>query len=79
MRCKICGQSGVDGAYDQYGDFVCVDCWADGEAYMEGRHAEILSPVPGFDYSGLDTKKILHAFNHEEDNGSIETEKEEKE
>ena len=25
MRCKICGQGGVDGAIDQYGDFICVE------------------------------------------------------
>jgi len=70
MRCKICGQSGVDGAYDQYGDFVCIDCFATGEAYMSGLHAEMLAPVPGFNYPGLAQREeeILRAWNHEDGN-----------
>lgn len=39
MRCVICGQGGVDGATDGGGDYVCVDCWASGEAAHQGREA----------------------------------------
>jgi len=53
----------VDGAIDQFGDFVCVDCFAIGEAKLAGRKAEVTAPVPGFDYSGLDFKKIRDAWN----------------
>jgi len=63
MGCVICGQKNVDGAIDQHGDFVCVDCFATGEASMAGRKAEVLAPVPGYDYSGLNHRKILDAYN----------------
>ncbi|MCL6615833.1 MAG: hypothetical protein K6T39_01690 [Anoxybacillus ayderensis] len=39
MRCVICGQGYVDGAIDSFGDYVCVDCWANGEAEYQGREA----------------------------------------
>lgn len=45
MGCAICGQRNVDGAMDNFGDYVCVDCWASGEAAMEGRHAETFVPA----------------------------------
>lgn len=42
----MCGQRNVDGAIDQHGDFVCVDCFATGEAQLSGRMAAALSPAP---------------------------------
>ena len=63
MKCVLCEQRNVDGAMDQCGDFVCVDCWATGEAKFSGRKAKVLSPVPGYDYSGLDYAKSLEAYN----------------
>lgn len=45
MGCVICGQSNVDGAMDNFGDYVCVDCWANGEAAFEGRVAEAFVPA----------------------------------
>lgn len=63
MKCVLCGQKNVDGAIDQFGDFVCVDCFALGEAKLAGRTAKILAPVPGYDYSSLDHQKILDAYN----------------
>jgi hypothetical protein len=62
-KCILCGQRNVDGAIDQYGDFICVDCWALGDAKMNGRTAKTLAPVPGFDYSGLNYGKILDCYN----------------
>lgn len=44
-RCAICGSSGYDGAIDDGGDYVCVDCWANGEAALDGRHAEAFVPA----------------------------------
>lgn len=66
MGCVLCGQSYVDGAIDQMGDFVCVDCFANGEAHFNGREAEIIAPVPGYDYSGIDHQKVLDAYNGKE-------------
>ena len=63
MKCAICGQRNVDGATDQFGDFVCVDCFATGEAKFAGREAKTLAPVPGYDYSGQNHREILDAFN----------------
>jgi hypothetical protein len=63
MKCVLCGQKNVDGAIDQFGDFVCVDCFALGEAQYAGREAKILAPVPGYDYSSLNHQKILDAYN----------------
>jgi hypothetical protein len=63
MKCVLCGQENVDGAIDQFGDFVCVDCWALGEAQYVGCKAKILAPVPGYDYSSLNHQKILDAYN----------------
>lgn len=63
MKCDICGQRNIDGAIDQFGDFVCVDCFATGEAKFAGRKAEVLSPVPGYDYSGIDFNKVKDAYN----------------
>lgn len=47
MRCELCGQRDVDGAIDNTGSFVCIDCWADGSAQCEGRIAEVATPVQG--------------------------------
>ncbi len=63
MKCVLCGQKNVDGAVDQFGDFVCVDCFATGDAAVAGRVAKVLAPVPGYDYSGLNHQKILDAYN----------------
>ena len=64
MRCCVlCGQRNVDGAIDQFDDFVCVDCFAEGEAQFHGRKAKVLAPVPGYDYSGIDHNKTLNAWN----------------
>jgi hypothetical protein len=45
MRCAICGQGYVDGAFDDFGDYVCVDCWANGEAEYQGRYATEFVPA----------------------------------
>jgi len=45
MGCAICGQRNVDGAIDDFGDYICVDCWATGEAAMEGRRAVSFVPA----------------------------------
>ncbi len=63
MKCTICGQRNVDGAIDQNGEFVCVDCFADGSAKFSGRKAEAMAPVPGFDYSSINHKKTLESWN----------------
>lgn len=63
MGCVICGQRNVDGAIDQCGNFVCVDCFATGEAKYHGRRAEVICPVPGYDYSGLNFSQIRDAWN----------------
>jgi len=47
-KCALCGQKNVDGAIDQFGDFICVDCLALGEARFAGRKAKVLTPVPGY-------------------------------
>ena len=47
MRCILCGQRNLDGAIDNIGDFVCVDCWYDGTAHHEGREARLAAPVEG--------------------------------
>jgi len=62
-KCALCGQRNVDGAIDQFGEFVCVDCFATGEAKFSGRRANILAPVPGYDYSGINYQKTLDAWN----------------
>lgn len=41
MKCVICGSKNYDGGFDQYGNFVCVDCIADGSAECEGRNVEV--------------------------------------
>ena len=69
-KCILCGQRNVDGADNQFGDFVCVDCWALGDAQYAGFKATTLQPVPtvlgrAVNYSGLDFNKILAAYNHE--------------
>lgn len=64
MKCIICGQSNVDGADNQYGEFVCLDCWADGSAEYEGYIAVSASPVPGYNYSGVNSQGYLDALNH---------------
>ena len=43
MCCAICGSRGYDGAFDANGDFICVDCWATGEAI--GRTAVSFCPA----------------------------------
>lgn len=45
MGCAICGQRNVDGAMDNLGGYICVDCWASGEAHMLGRTAETFVPA----------------------------------
>lgn len=45
MNCAMCSQSDVDGAMDSHGDYVCVDCWASGEAAHEGRTAKAFVPA----------------------------------
>ena len=62
-KCAICEQKNVDGAIDQFGQFICVDCWAFGEAKACGSIAVKSSPVPGYDYSGIDDRKVLEAYN----------------
>lgn len=34
--CELCEQKNVDGALNQHGTYICVDCWADGSAKAEG-------------------------------------------
>jgi len=66
MKCEICGQGGVDGALDQMGDYVCVDCWADGSANYEGRTANTFSPAPSLfdvDYPNHVSQGFLNACN----------------
>ena len=41
--CAICGSRSYDGAFDANGDFICVDCWATGEAI--GRTAVAACPA----------------------------------
>jgi len=45
MACVFCGQSGYDGAIDNFGDYICVDCWASGKARSSGRVAKIFVPA----------------------------------
>ena len=63
MKCIMCDQRNVDGAIDQHGDFVCVDCFAEGNAKFSGRKVRVLSPVPGYDYSRIDYAKTIKAWN----------------
>ncbi|WP_064214564.1 hypothetical protein [Anoxybacillus flavithermus] len=66
MRCVICGQGYVDGAIDGFGDYVCVDCWASGEAEYEGREAVefVEADVPYYvDYPSESVARFLDACN----------------
>ena len=45
MKCVICGSSGYDGAISQFGEHVCIDCWADGEASLRGNKATAFVPA----------------------------------
>ena len=44
MICILCGSRDYDGAFDDHDDFICVDCWATGEAV--GHIAKMASPAP---------------------------------
>ncbi len=70
MRCQLCGQGSVDGAVDQIGDFVCVDCWADGSAQYEGRKARAAMPAQGV----IPTSYPSYMYRHFVDkaNGEVE-------
>ena len=66
MKCAICGQANVDGAIDQAGEYICVDCWADGSAYYEGRMAHTFLPAPSpfmVDYPHHVAQNFLDACN----------------
>jgi hypothetical protein len=67
MKCKLCGQRNVDGAFDQFGDFVCVDCFAEGNAHFSGRQAQVMAPAPLFGSTSyakrLNHKNMLDAWN----------------
>lgn len=63
MKCTLYNQKNVDGAINQFEDFICVDCFFTGEAKFSGRKAKVLSPVPGYDYSNIDFKKTKDAYN----------------
>lgn len=39
MGCVICGQRNVDGALNENGEYVCLDCWVVGEASARGMIA----------------------------------------
>lgn len=67
MGCAICGQSNVDGAMDNFGDYVCVDCFASGEAAFDGREAETFIPaqVPyDVEYPVDVQQRFVDACNH---------------
>lgn len=64
--CVLCGQRNVDGALNQSGDFVCIDCFADGNAHFMGMRATNIVPAstPYFvDYSSINEIKYLSALN----------------
>jgi hypothetical protein len=66
MNCTICGQGNVDGAIGTSGGYICVDCWASGEAYIRGEQAESFVPanVPyHVDYPIDIQKRFLDACN----------------
>ena len=69
MRCSICGSCGYDGALDDGGEYVCVDCWADGEAAYRGRTAVSFVPatfsLPVTYPAGMQ-RRFVAACNHKE-------------
>ena len=76
-KCALCGQRNVDGAIDQQGSFVCVDCFADGEAHLDGRVAKVLMPAADIfgstEYAAnLNYRRILAAYNGEQEEVSDE-------
>lgn len=69
MGCVICGQRNVDGAMDNFGDYVCLDCWANGEAHSQMRQAQAFVPAVTpyqVDYPMEMQKKFLEACNRKE-------------
>lgn len=67
MSCVLCGQRDVDGAIDQCGQYVCVDCWASGEAAMSGLQAQAFvgANVPyAVSYPAEMQRRFLDACNH---------------
>ena len=62
MRCLFCGQSNVDGGIDKNGNFICVDCVAEGI----GGDIETVCPAntPYYtDYSGVNFREIRDSWN----------------
>jgi len=45
MHCKFCQQPDVDGAITEQGEYVCLDCWADGTARSNGEIAQSFRPA----------------------------------
>jgi len=72
-RCAICNAPDFyDGAINQYGDYVCVDCWAAGEGEIRGYRAEIASLAEGIvptHYPASMQRDFLRACNHETEEG----------
>ena len=44
-RCILCG-SNYDGCLNEDGDFICVDCWADGSAIGHTAVAAVPTEFP---------------------------------
>jgi hypothetical protein len=68
MKCVICGSRGYDGCLDEGGDYVCVDCWANGEAAIQGRRADTYVPAEFYthvDYSAEMQRNFVRACNGE--------------
>lgn len=66
MKCAMCSQRDVDGAVDDSGEYVCVDCWASGEARFAGRTATSFMPaiVPySVNYPSAMQQRFLDACN----------------
>ncbi len=72
MNCTICGSKNWDGALDESGLYVCVDCWANGEAFHQNRTA--VSFVPAnvsyhVNYPSDMQEKFINACNHKKKTG----------
>lgn len=66
MICSLCGSKNYDGAVDNIGDFICVDCWADGSARKKGRIAETFVPANTYyavNYPQEMKQRIIDAYN----------------
>lgn len=63
-RCAVCkGPGHYDGAIDAMGQYVCIDCWANGSAQIAGKRAQIAAPAKGTPYDPDLNRRFIDACN----------------